>query len=416
MAGTFDIPKQQKELTYRYVATTHQGNEVKGTVKATNEIAAERLVIEAGYNPISVEAAPSMFSLEEALPTFFQVKPRDVIVFSRQLATLLRSGISLLNALEILQEQVATSRAFRKILGDIVSDIRAGGSFPQAISKHPRAFNDIYCRTIAVGEQSGSLETVLHQMADYLEKQTAMATKIGRALTYPIMVLGIGVGVVILLMTMVMPNLMGMFTAMNVELPLPTRILIGITNIFSTYTLYFLIAGVLLVIVVLWLVKQPTGRRLLDRLRLRLPLIGPPILMGELARFSRTLSVLIGTGVKLQEIMEMIPQSTSNTVMRDALKRVHEGLLLGEGLAEPMHRMDIFPPLLVQMVAVGEESNTLDFTMGVVADFYETTAEEKTSAMVGMIGPLSTVAIALLVGFIALSVIMPMYTLTGAFG
>jgi len=253
-------------------------------------------------------------------------------------------------------------------------------------------------------------------MADYLERQTAMATKIGRALTYPLMVLGIGVGVVILLMTMVMPNLMGMFTAMNVELPLPTRILMGITNIFSTYMLYFLIAGVLLVVVVLWLVKQPTGRRLLDRLRLRLPLIGPPILMGELARFSRTLSVLIGTGVKLQEIMEMIPQSTSNTVMRDALKRVHEGLLLGEGLAEPMHRMDIFPALLVQMVAVGEESNTLDFTMGVVADFYETTAEEKTSAMVGMIGPLSTVAIALLVGFIALAVIMPMYTLTGAFG
>jgi len=230
------------------------------------------------------------------------------------------------------------------------------------------------------------------------------------------MVLGIGVGVVILLVTMVMPNLMGMFTAMNVELPLPTRILMGITNIFSTYMLYFLIAGVLLVVVVLWLVKQPTGRRLLHRMRLRLPLIGPPILMGELARFTRTLSVLIGTGVKLQEIMEMIPQSTSNTVMRDALMRVHEGLLLGEGLAEPMHRMDIFPPLLIQMVAVGEESNTLDFTMGVVADFYETTAEEKTSTMVGMIGPLSTVAIALLVGFIALSVIMPMYTLTGAFG
>jgi len=416
MARIPDIPGKEKLTSYRYVATTHRGEEVKGTVKATSEMAAERLVFDAGYDPISVEAAPSMFSLEEALPTFFQVKPRDVIVFSRQLATLLRSGISLLNALEILQEQVATSRAFRKILGEMINDIRTGGSFSQAISKHPRAFNDIYCRTVAVGEQSGGLETVLHQMADYLEKQSAIARKIGRALTYPMMVLGIGAVVVILLMTTVMPNLLGMFTQMNVELPLPTRILIAITNILSTHTLYFLIAGALLVAVVLWLVKQPTGRRLLDRLRLRAPLIGPPTLMGELARFSRTVSVLIGAGVKLQEIMEMIPQSTSNTVMRNALKRVNEGLILGEGLAEPMHRMDIFPPLLVQMVAVGEESNTLDFTMGVVADFYETTAEEKTSAMVGMIGPISTIAIALLVGFIALSVIMPMYTLTGAFG
>ena len=419
MARTVDISAKgtkEKAVSYRYVAINSQGNQVKGTIKATSEIAAERLLIEADYDPIRVEAVPSMFSLEEALPTLFKVKPRDVIVFSRQLATLLRSGISLMPALEILQGQVATSRAFRKTLGAIVNDLRAGGSFALAISKHPRAFTEIYCRTIAVGEQTGNLETVLNRMADYLEKQTAIARKIGRALTYPIMVLGVGVVVVIVLMTTVMPNLLPMFTQMNVELPLPTRILMSVANILSTNTLYFLIAGALLVLVVLWLVKQPTGRRLLDRMRLSAPIIGPPALMGELARFSRTVSVLISAGVNLHEIIEMTPQSTNNRVMHDALEQVNEGLLLGEGIAESMNRMDIFPPLLVQMVAVGEESNTLDFTMGVVADFYETTAEEKTSAMVGMIGPLSTIAIALLVGFIAISVIMPMYTLTGAFG
>ncbi len=418
MARTIDVPARGKEklLSYRYVATTPQGKEVKSTIKATSEIAAERLVVELGYNPISVEAVPSMFSLEEALPTFFQVKPRDVIIFSRQLATLLRSGIALLTALEIIQEQVASSRGFKKVLGDIIHDLRSGGSFPQAIAKHPRAFNDIYCRTLAIGEQSGNMETVLHQMADHLEHQTAMSKKIGKALTYPIMVLGVGIAVMILLVTMVMPNLMGMFTAMDVELPLPTKILMGLTTLLSTYTLYFLIAGAILVVAVLWLVKQPTGRRLLDHLRLKAPLIGPPTLMSELARFSRTMSVLISAGVKLQEIMEMIPQTTSNAVMRDAFKQVNEGLLLGEGLAEPMHRISMFPSLLIQMVAVGEESNTLDFTMGVVADFYETTAEERTAAMVGMIGPISTIGIALLVGFIALAVIMPMYTLTGAFG
>jgi len=419
MARTVDIPAKgttEKVVSYRYVATTSQGHEVKGTIKATSEIMAERLLIEAGYDPTQVEAVPSMFSLEEALPTLFKVKPRDVIVFSRQLATLLRSGISLLPALEILQGQVAASRVFRKTLGTIVSDIRAGSSFPLAISKHPRVFSDIYCRTITVGEQTGNLETVLNQMADYVERQGMIAKKIGKALTYPIMVLGVGVVVVIVLMTMVMPQLLGMFTAMNVDLPLPTRILIGLTNFFSAHQLHLLIAGVLLVALALWLVKQPTGRRLLDRVRLSAPIIGPPALMSELARFCRTVSVLIGAGMKLQDIMEMTPQATNNRVMRDALNRVNQGLILGEGLAEPMYRIHMFPPLLVQMVAVGEESNTLDFTMGVVADFYETTAEEKTSAMVGMIGPLSTIAIALLVGFIALSVIMPMYTLTGSFG
>ena len=416
MARTIEAPKKQKELTYRYVASTRQGEQVKGNIKAPTEIAAERLLIDKGYIPEHVELAPSMFSLEEALPSLFQVKTRDVVVFSRQLATLLRSGISLLPALEILQGQVGSSRGFTRILGSVLNEIRAGGSFSQAISKHPKAFNEIYCRTIAVGEETGNMEAVLHQMAAYLEKQSALAQRVKKALTYPMMVLGVGVVVIALLITVVMPKLLDMFLAMSVELPLPTRILIAVTELFNTHTLYIAIAGVFLVAVILWLVKQPTGRRLLDRVRLHMPIIGPPALMSELGRFARSLSVLVGAGLKLQEIMELLPQSTTNRVFRDALDHVHERLFLGEGLADPMSRLDIFPPLMVQMVAVGEESNSLDFTMGVVADFYETAAEEKTAAMVGMIGPFSTIGIALLVGFIALSVIMPMYTLTGAFG
>ena len=416
MARTIEAPKRQKELTYRYVASTRQGELVKGNIKAPTEIAAERLLIDKGYVPEHVELAPSMFSLEEALPSLFQVKPRDVVVFSRQLATLLRSGISLLPALEILQGQVGSSRGFNNILGSVLNEIRAGGSFSQAISKHPKAFNEIYCRTIAVGEETGNMETVLHQMADYLEKQYALAQRVKKALTYPMMVLGVSVVVIALLIIVVMPQLLDMFAAMSVELPLPTRILIAVTELLNTHTLYIGIAGAFLVAVVLWLVKQPTGRRLLDRVRLSMPIIGPPALMSELGRFARSLSVLVGAGLKLQEIMELLPQSTTNRVFRDALDNVHERLFLGEGLAAPMSRLDIFPPLMVQMVAVGEESNSLDFTMGVVADFYETAAEEKTAAMVGMIGPFSTIGIALLVGFIALSVIMPMYTLTGAFG
>ncbi len=417
MARALDtVAKGRKLISYRYEALTGQGKLIKGTIKATNEVAAERLLVGQGYSPLKVEVAPSMFSLEEALPSLFKVKPRDVIVFSRQLATLLRSGISLLPALEILHGQVTTSRAFKKIVESIIDDLRAGSSFPQAIAKHPKAFSDIYCRTVAVGEQSGSLEMILNRMADYQEKQSAVAGKIGKALTYPLMVMGVGVVVVGILMTVVMPQLLSMFEAMKVELPLPTKILMAISNFLTTYPLYLLIAVVILAVLVLWLVKQPTGRRLLDRLRLTAPLIGLPTLMGELARFSRTTSVLVAAGLSLQDIMEMMPQSSNNKVIRDALSQVNEGLLLGEGLSGPMSRIDIFPPLLVQMVAVGEESNTLDFTLGVVADFYEVTAEEKTSAMVGMLGPISTIAIALLVGFIAISIIMPMYTLTGAFG
>lgn len=414
--STVEVTTKSKLITYRYTATTPSGERVKGNIKATSEIAAERLVIEKGYNPEIVEIAPSAFSLEEALPSLFKIKPRDIIIFSRQLATLLKSGISLLPGLEILQGQVAASRGFRSILGSILNEIRSGGSFSMAISKHPKAFSDIYCRTVTVGEETGSLEAVLNQMADYLEKQTGLTQKVKKALTYPMMVLVAGVVVIILLITMVMPKLLNMFTAMNVELPLPTRILIWLTGFVNTNKLYLVIAAVVLGVVFLWLMKQPSGRRFFDRLRILAPVIGPPVLYSELGRFSRSLSVMIKAGLKLQDIMEILPQGTSNYVFRNALIQVKERLLLGEGLSAPMSRIDIFPPLLVQMVAVGEESNTLDFTMGVVADFYETEAEERTAAMVGLIGPVSTIGIALLVGFIALSVIMPMYTLTGAFG
>lgn len=409
--------KTENLIAFRYEALNPKGKLVKGNVKAANEIAAERALIDRGLNPQHVEVAPSMFSLEEALPTLFKVKPRDVIIFSRQLATLLKSGISLLPALEILQGQVAISRAFKKVLTSVVNDIRAGNSFSEAISKHPRVFNGIYAKSIAVGEGTGNLESVLHRVASFLERQTATSKKISRALAYPMMVLGVGLVVVVVLMVVVMPQLMGMFTSMNVELPLPTRILLKATGFLTSVNQLYLLVGIALIVALaLWLVKQPSGRRILDRWRLNAPIIGPPTLMGELARFTRTIAVSVSAGVSLQEILEMAPRASNNAIFRDALKQVHEGLLLGEGLSQPMQRLPIFPPLLVQMVAVGEESNTLDFTMGVVADFYETSADERVAAMVGLIGPLSTMFIALFVGFLAISIIMPIYQLTGAFG
>ncbi len=415
MAAANQIPVKRKPISYRYVATNRDGKVAKGTIKAVNEVEAERLLIGQDYRPLKVEAIPSMFTLAQALPSFFTVKPREVIVFSRQLSTLLHSGITLLPALTILQGHLGAGRAFRKILGDIVTDLGSGISFSGAVNKHPQAFGDIYCRSITVGEKTGNLETVLTGMADYYEKQGQFAKKIGGALTYPMMVLGVGIVVIGILMTVVMPNLIKLFTDMNVQLPLPTRILIAITNVVNVYKFHLLIGGVILFAAVLGTAKQPFGRRLIDRIRLKAPVIGEPTLLGELARFSRTMSVLLVAGMHLQEIIEMMPQSTNNIIMRDAFSKLNERLLLGEGLSNPMARTGIFPPLLVQMVIVGEESNTLDFTMGVVADFYEVSASEKMTTMVALIGPLSTFGISLLVGFIALSVVMPMYTITGAF-
>ncbi len=415
MAGIAVASKSQKLTSYRYEATSIQGKLIKGTIKATGEIEAERMLINQGYTPINVELVPSMWSLEEALPSLFKLKPKDIIIFSQQLATLLKSGISLLPAMEILAGQKTNGRAFQKVLDTIVNDLRSGGSFSQAVAKQPKAFSEIYARTLNVGEQTGNMEMVLNQMAVYMEKQGSTTSKVKKAMSYPLMIMAVAVIVVIVMMAVVMPKMMGMFTSLGVELPLATRILIAGSDFFAEYTLYVIIGLVLIVAGILWMMKQPRGRRFLDELMLKAPLVGPPTLLGELSRFARTMSMLVKAGLSLQEIMGLVPQSSNNMFIREALSQVNEGLILGEGLSEPMGRIEIFPPLLIQMVAVGEESNSLDYSMGVVADFYEISSEEKVNAMVGMLTPISTIIIALVVGFIAMAVLMPMYSITAVF-
>lgn len=415
MATSLDTQPQAKPLTYNYVVASDQGREMRGTLKATSEIDARRQLTERGFRVISLEVAPSPWSLEQMFPTLFQVKTREVVVFSRQLATLLQSGITLMPALGLLQSQVAASRQFRRILAAVAADLSAGHFFSQALGRHPRVFTDIYVSTVAVGERTGRLEAVLRQLADYYEKQGALAKKLKGALTYPAMVLIFSVVVGVILTRVALPPLVGMFQTLNVKLPLPTRMLIGFTNLVNNNGLLLLIGFLVILAGAIWFFRQPKGRQMWNRLKFTAPFIGPPTHLGELARFSRTVSLLVASGLPLQEIMALMPNTTTNSLMRESLIQIRESLMLGQGLSGPMSQDKVFPPLLVQMVAVGEESNSLDFTMGVVADFYETTAEEKMTALVAFMQPALTIGMSIVTAFIALSVIMPMYSITQGF-
>ncbi len=370
--------------------------------------------------PATVQAAPkdealTKSTLEQLFPSLFAVKPTEVIGFSRQIATLLETGVPLLGGLQLLSQQSGASRGFKAVLGRMSEDLESGSSFGQAVGRHPDIFNEVYRRTATIGERTGQMETVLRQLADFMEKQNIMAKKFSSAMTYPAIILVVGLIVAVILTTTALPPLVDMFTELEVDLPLPTVILIAFTNFVGDYTLY-LFGGIMavLALAVYWF-KQPSGRRAIDRARLFAPIIGPPLLMGELARFSRTLSMLTGAGVTLQEIFEVLPQTSSNHVMRDSLTRVKDGLMLGQGLSGPMSKTEVFPPLLVQMAAVGEESNSISYTMDGVAKFYEQSAEERIGALVSFLTPAIIVVIAMAVAFIALSVIMPMYSVTGTF-
>ncbi len=415
MARATQTAGKARSFNYRYVAAAAGGKIVRGTIRAPSELAAQNQLVQQGQTPISLEITPSSFSLEGAFPGFFAVKERDVINFSRQLATLLDAGITLLPALQLLASQSSMGPSFRRILVTMAQDLGIGRSFSQAIGRHPKVFDDVYSRTIGVGEQTGKLETVLREVAEHMEKASAFSKKVSGALTYPMIVLVVGGLVGLILVTVALPPMVDMFSSLNVKLPLPTRILMAVSGFMGANK--FQVFGVVLFTVLSsqWFFRTRRGRRALDRLRLTVPLYGKIYHMAELARLCRTVAVMLGAGISLQETVEALPRITTNSILRDALLSVQRGLVLGQGLTYPMSLHSVFPPLLLQMVRVGEESNTLETNLKALSEFYETTAGDQAATLIAMMTPAITLFMAFFAGFIALSVIMPMYSITQGF-
>lgn len=344
-----------------------------------------------------------------------KVKPTDIITFSRQLALLLESGVGIVQSLELLQGQ-ASSRQLKKVLIEIVSDLRSGNSLSTALAKHPQVFSTIYQKMVAVGEQTGALEGVLRNLADYAERESNTANQLKRALTYPLIVLSLAIVVVIILVTVVLPPIISMFTSLGGELPLITRALLAFVDFTSNYGLYLLAVIIGLGAVGYMYSKSPTGHYYRDMLILKLPVLGPLSLTTELARCSRNIALLFRSGLPLPEIMTLVAQASGNLVVAKALGDVEQDMLKGEGLAAPMRKRRVFLPLMVAMTKVGEETGNLDGTLITVAENYEIEAASRTETMISMIEPAMTIAMGLGVGFIALSIFMPMYSSLGLVG
>jgi len=399
-------------MDYSYVAYTEDRRLVKGKLSATGEEAAINLLSYGGYQVVNLKKIVPFFNTEKFVALFSRIKPREIIMFSRQFALLLESGTDIVTSLELLQSQI-TNRTLRKIIGEIAADIRGGSSLSAALSKHPRAFSPIYHRAIASGEQGGNLEVVLRQMADYIERIVIVEKNIKTAMTYPLIVAVVAVLVVGILVTFVLPTFADLFSAFGATLPLATRVLVSTTVWLSRYGVYLL--GVIVVVAVFGFVyiKTPAGRYQGDKLSLRLPIIGRILLLNELSRCCRTISLLFKVGLPLPEILVMAAQGTNNKTMAEALNGVQQDLIRGEGLSKPMTRRSIFLPLMVQMVGVGEETGNLDNTMATVAQSFEIDADDRTSAAVGLIQPVVTIAIGLVVAWIAIALVSAMYGMYG---
>ncbi len=402
-------------MDFHYIAYTEDKRLVKGNLSATTEEAAVSLLSYGGYQVVSLKSFVPFFNMEKVVARFSRVKSREIVMFSRQLALLLESGTDIVASLELLQDQ-STNRTLIRVIGEVASDIRGGSSLSVALSKHPRAFPEIYHRTIAAGEQGGNLEIVLRQMADYIERGVITEKKIKNALTYPLIVAAVAIVVIGILVTFVLPTFTSLYSAFEAELPLATRILMGMTEWLSHYGVYLVLVIVAAAGLGYAYVKTPAGKYQWDSLLFRLPVVGRIALLSQLSRCCRTMALLFKVGLPLPEILTLTIHGSKNKAMVEALTGVQEDLIRGEGISKPMGRRHLFLPLMVQMVGVGEETGNLDNTLATVAESYEVEADDRTSSAVGLIQPAMIVIIALVVGFIAVSLVSAMYSIYGQLG
>jgi len=398
-------------MAYRYKAYTVDKKVAEGTIEAVSENVAEDALYQAGYRRIlSLREIRAGRSLEDLLPTLFGVKAQDVVDFSRQLATLIDSGVSILTALQLLQGQ-ASSPGFRKVIMGLVTELRGGKSLSQALAKYPQAFSEMHCQIVKAGEQAGSLALGLRQIAGYMEKQLATKKKVRRAMSYPVLVLLMAVGVLALLFSVALPPLVGLFTSLGAELPLMTRVLIRGADFLVSYKLYLFPGLLAMVILVIGYVRLPTGRLAMDRLMLKMPIIGSIVTERQMSHFCYTASMTLKAGLRLPQIMDIITQTTGNQIIRQALGEVRRKLVQGQGLSRLLGANGLFPQLLVEMVAVGEKTGTLESSLATVADYYEQRVDQRIDSLVSMIEPALTVVIGLVIVFIALSMLTPLYSI-----
>lgn len=395
-------------MDYAYLGYTEDRQIVKGKISAATEQVASDALANIGYRVVSLKPVtaflPSLGKLFQA-----KVKSAEMVTFSRQMALLLESGIGIVQSLELLQSQT-TDKALKKVLIEIVANLRRGESFSASLAKHPGVFSTLYSKMISVGEQTGSLEPVLKTLAKHIERDGATMAKLKQAMMYPIVVFCVMIVVAALMITVLLPPLVGMFTSLGGELPITTRALIALLDIVHNYGVFLLVAAIGLGVVTVLYVRTPTGRYNRDALILRLPVFGRLGLVNELARCCRSLSLLFRSGLPLPEVMSLTSQSCGNRVVARALSEVEQDMLRGEGLAEPMRKRRVFLPLMVEMTKIGEATGNLDETLITVAENYEIESERRTQTLLGMIEPVMTIAMGLAVGFLALSIIMPIYS------
>ncbi|MGD8982875.1 MAG: type II secretion system inner membrane protein GspF [Desulfobacteraceae bacterium] len=398
---------------YEYTALDKAGKSKTGIIDADSAVAARQKLRGTGIFPVEVKetaARPKdQPSGQVTVSTLFKrVRPGEISVVTRQLSTLLGAGITLVSALEALITQVANP-VLKKIMAQIKESVNEGNSLAFSLSQHPKVFSQIYINMIRAGEASGSLDLVLDRLAEYSEHQQALRGRVKAALAYPIFMFFIGSLVLLFLVTVVVPQITKVFSDMHQTLPLPTVILINVSEFLKSFWWLLLAALVVAIILLKQFRKTPRGSYIWDEIKIRVPIFGSISLRLAIARFGRTLGNLLDSGVTLLTALEIVRNIVNNVLISDVIDNAMDEIQAGKSLAGPLSRSTWFPPMAIQMISVGEQSGELEKMLNKIADIYEREAESQITVMTSMLEPIMILVMALVVGFMLVSILLPIF-------
>lgn len=393
---------------YNWEARTTAGEVRKGTQEAASPDAVYAALRRQGLNPTKVRAKPREIKI--SIPGFSErVKDRDIVIFTRQFATMIDAGLPLVQCLEILGSQ-ADNKTLGKTLDTIQNDVEGGAAYAEALSKHPKIFDELYVNMVAAGETGGILDTILARLSAYMEKAMALKKKVKSAMVYPITILTVAVGVVAILMVFVIPKFADMFTGMGGQLPALTRMVISISNFAASWKMVIVVLGLIgLGVLINRYYTTEAGRRRIDGILLRAPIFGPLIRKVAVAKFTRTLGTMLASGVPLLDALEICAKTSGNKVVEDAVFMTRDSISEGKTIAEPLEETGVFPPMVVQMISVGEATGALDAMLSKIADFYDEEVDTAVEALTSLMEPMMMVFLGGAIGFVVIAMYLPIF-------
>ncbi len=389
-------------------ATTGQIQKGQLDVPSKDEVGAylrkNRLIL------VNVRETPKQIKLSLGGP---RVKTRDIVIFTRQFATMINAGLPLVQSLNILAAQTE-NKTLQSVTRAVVYDVESGNTLADAFSKHPKAFTQLYVNMVAAGEAGGILDTILVRLATFLEKNDALVRKVKGAMVYPGVIITVAFVAIAVLLIFVIPTFQSMFASANLELPLPTRVVIGMSNFLIHYwwALIGVIAGIVFAIRQYY--GTPAGKKQLDGLLLKAPVLGDVIRKSAVSRFTRTLGTLVSSGVSILEGLEITAKTAGNQVVHDAVMESRQSIAGGETIAAPLEKSKVFPPMVISMIAVGEQTGGLDEMLSKIADFYDEEVDVAVSALLSLMEPAMIVVLGVIVGGMVVAMYLPIFDMMNA--